>query len=219
MTVGQLLQSSVERLVVTPVLADKIYEEGIVRVVYLVLAVLPLCSGQDATRASMPEHTPAEIRTSLLVIASQIIGNQWPQTPQLVNAPVNLQALEPGQCVQFGITATGDGRDRLLQSAKFYLEVQFAGKIEIFQGAGAQMVKDLKPALSLVSLAVPPARWCVPLNASEGSATIKGKVTMTSGNSIFLPSRSISVNSSDMARHAMPFKTPAGIQSISDRGK
>jgi hypothetical protein len=219
MTVGQLLQSSVERLVVTPVLADKIYEEGIVRAVYLVLAVFPLCWGQDATRVSMPEHTPAEIRTSLLVIASQVISNQRPQTPQLVTAPVNLQALEPGQCVQFGITATGDGGDRLLQSAKFYLEVQFAGKIEIFQGAGAQMVKDLKPVLSLVSVAIPPARWCVPLNASSASATIKSKVTMTSGKSIFLPTRSIPVNPSETARHPVPVKTPPDLQSISDRGK
>jgi hypothetical protein len=190
-----------------------------VRAVFLILGALPLCWGQDATHPSIPEHTPAVIRTDLLVIASQVISNQWPQTPQLVNAPVNLQALEPGQCVQFGITATGDDRDRLLQGAKFYLEVQFGGKTEIFQGAGAQMVKDLKPVLSLLSVAVPPARWCVPLNASEGSATIKGKVTMTSGKSIFLPSRSIPVNSVDTARHAMPVKTPPAIQSISDRGK
>jgi hypothetical protein len=164
-----------------------------VRAVYLVLAVLPLCWGQDAILPSMPEHTPAVIHTDLVVIASQVISNQWPQTAKFVNAPVNLQALEPGQCVQFGITATGEDRDPLLQGLRFYLEVQFAGKTEMFQGAGAQIVKDLKPIPSLVSVAVAPARWCVPLNASNGAATIKGKVTMTSGKSLFLPARSISV--------------------------
>lgn len=189
------------------------------RAVYLVLAVLPLCCGQDAILHSMPEHTPAVIRTDLLVISSQVISNQWSQTLQVVKAPVNLQTLEPGQCVQFGITATGEDRNRLLQGSKFYLDVEFAGKTEMFQGAGPQIVKDLEPVLSLVSVAVPPARWCVPLNASDGSATIKGKITMTSGKSIFLPSRSIPVNTSHTARHAIPVKTPPGIQSISDRGK
>lgn len=205
------------------------------RAVCLALGTLPFCSGQDATHPSKPEHTPAVIRTDLLVISSQVISDQWPQTPQLVDAPVNLQALAPGQCVQFGITATGDDRDRLLQGLKFYLEVQFAGKTEMFQGAGPQMVRDLKPEvgdfvteasgpagiknpiLSLVSVAVPPARWCAPLNAGDGSAMIKGKVRMTSGKSIFLPSRSISVNTSDTARHAVPFKTPPGIQSFRSR--
>jgi hypothetical protein len=190
-----------------------------VRAVFLILGALPLCWGQDATYPSKPEHTPAVVRTDLLVISSQVVSNQWLPTLQLVDAPVNLQSLEPGQCVQFGIIATGEDRHLLLQSSKFYLEVEFAGKTEMFQGAGPQMVKDLRPVLSLISVAVPPPRWCVPLNAGIGAATIKGKLTMTSGKSIFLPARSISVNTSDTARHATPVKTPPGIQSISDRGK
>jgi hypothetical protein len=138
---------------------------------------------------------------------------------------MDLEVVEPGQCVQFGVTATGEDRHRLLRDSKFDLAIEFAGKTEAFEVAGPQVLKDLKPeggdfvteALgvagiknpipSLVTVAVSPARWCVPLDGSDGRATISGIVT-TNGKSISLKSRSIAVKTFATARHTTPFKTP-----------
>jgi hypothetical protein len=192
----------------------------------LLLGALPLCWGQNATYPSKPRSSPAIIRTDLLVIGSRVIDSEWPHTLQLVNAPVDLEVVEPGQCVQFGITATGENRDRLLQDSKFDLAIQVAGKTEAFEVARPQVLKDLKPeggdfvteALGvagiknpipgLVTVAVPPARWCVPLDVSDGRATITGEVVTTNGRSISLKSRSILVKTFATARRTTPFKTP-----------
>jgi hypothetical protein len=139
---------------------------------------------------------------------------------------MDLEVVEPGQCVQFGVTATGEDRHRLLRGSKFDLAIEFAGKTEAFEVAGPQVLKDLKPeggdfdteALgvagiknpipSLVTVAVSPARWCVPFDGSDGRATISGKVVTTNEKSISLKSRSIAVKTFATARHTTPFKTP-----------
>lgn len=133
--------------------------------------------------------------------------------------------VEPGQCVQFGVTATGEDRDRLLQDSKFNLSIEFAGKTEAFQIAGPQALKDLKleggdfvtealgvagiknPISSQVAIAVPPGRWCVPLDGSDGCTTIRGNVITMNGRSISLKSRSIQVKTFATARNTTPFKT------------
>lgn len=192
----------------------------------LLLGALLLCRGQNAIYPSKPRPSATIIRTDLLVIGSQVVDSEWPHTLQLVNAPMDLEVVEPGQCVQFGVTATGEDRHRLLQDSKFDLAIDFAGKTEAFEVAGPQVLKDLKPeggdfvteALgvaginnpipSLVTVAVSPTRWCVPLDSSDGRATISGKVVTTKGKSISLKSRSIAVKTFATARHTTPFKTP-----------
>ena len=192
----------------------------------LVFVALPFCHGQDASYPLKPEHSTAVVRTDLLVIASQVVSNQWPQTLPLVNAPLDLQALESGQCVRFGITVTGDDRDRLLQNSKFAFEIQFTGKTEMSENTGLEILKHLKldggdfvtnalgvagiknPILSFVSVGVPAARWCVPSNAPDGIVRVKSKVTMANGKNVVLTSRSILVKTFITARKTTPFKTP-----------
>src|SRR5690349_11827684 len=67
-------------------------------------------NGQDAVYPKNPTRSPATIQSQFLVIGAQVVDAQWPTTTDLVNAPADLDQIEPGQCVSVVVIATGDGR-------------------------------------------------------------------------------------------------------------
>ncbi len=89
--------------------------------------------------------TPTQILPDILILGDQVVQEQWPSMLRLVNAPSDLKQVEPGQCIRFGVVASGDDRDQLLDSAKFTFEFTLAGKTQTFAAELAQTVKQIKP--------------------------------------------------------------------------
>jgi hypothetical protein len=167
---------------------------------------------------------PTQIYPELFVVADQVIGEQWTATLGLVNAPTDLKQVELGQCIRFGVLASGDDRDRLLTSAKLGFEFSFAGHTQSFPAEPPEAVKQGKPeggdfvtqALgaagiknpisSIASIAASRARWCAPLDTTDGTATILATAVTLNGKSFALNPRSIEVKSLKTARKNAPFK-------------
>jgi hypothetical protein len=168
--------------------------------------------------------TPATVQPGILVIADSLVENQWPKSLKFVNAPTDQQSLMPSQCVRFGIVATGDDRDELLQNSKRSFEIKFAGQSKVLLPESAAMIKQVKPEgwdfvanglsvagirntlFSSASLAVSNAGWCVPPNTQDGTANITGNVAAVAGKNVSLRSRSIQVTTLETARKRSPFK-------------
>ena len=177
------------------------------------------------TQAYPPKKTvPTEIHPRLFVLANPVVEGQWKTSLDLVNAPTDLMQIESGQCIRFGIFATGDDRAQLLNSAKMGFVVSYAGHEENFAAERSQVIKQVKPeggdlaaeALaaggiknpmsSMVSLAVPPAQWCAPPEGPDGSLTIHATVTGADGKKFEPALRSIEVKTYATARKNPPFK-------------
>ena len=198
---------------------------GIMRIVLLsiVLAALVLAQAQDEVYPAK-KPIPTQIYPELFVVADQVVEEQWTATLGLVNAPSDLNQLEPGQCIRFGILASGDDRDRLLSSAKLGFEFTFAGHTQSFPAEAPEAVKQGKPeggdfvtqalgvagiknaVSSLASIAASRAKWCVPLDATDGSAMIRATAITPDGKSFALTPRTFEVKTFEAARKNAPFK-------------
>ncbi len=162
-----------------------------------------LTRAQD--RVQPPKRpTPAQILPDVVILGDQVVQEQWPATLELVNAPSDLKQVEPGQCIRFGVVASGDDRDQLLDSARITFEFTLASKTRTFPAEHAQAVKQIKPeggdfvtqalgatgiknpVSSLASLAASRARWCAPADAQDGTATIRGTARLANGKSVSL---------------------------------
>jgi hypothetical protein len=168
--------------------------------------------------------TPTQIYPELFVLANEVVEEQWTATLGLVNGPSDLKQVEPGQCIRFGVLATGDDRDRLLASVKLGFEFTFAGHTQSFAAEPPEAVKQGKPEggdfvtealgaagiknpfLSTTSIASSRAKWCVPLDIRDGTATIRATATTSDGKSFPLNDRSIAVKTFGTARNNTPFK-------------
>jgi hypothetical protein len=166
---------------------------------------------------------PAEMLPRIFVIGDHVVEEQWPASLGLVNGPADLEQVEPGQCIRFGVVASGDGRDGLLNSAKFAFEFTLAGKTQTFPAESAQAMKHVKPeggdfvaqALkaagvqnpmpSLVSMAASHGNWCAPADTQEGTARVRGTATLTTGESVSLQERTIEVKTLESARKQAAF--------------
>jgi hypothetical protein len=167
---------------------------------------------------------PTKIHPELFVLAEPVVGEQWKATLGLVNAPSDLKQVEPGQCIRLGVVASGDDRDRLLASAKLGFEFSFAGHAQSFMAELPEAVKQIKPEggdyvtqalaagginnplLSMASIAASRARWCVPLDTQDGTATIRATVVTSDNKSLALNARSLGVITFATARRKTPFK-------------
>lgn len=167
---------------------------------------------------------PGKIEPQILIVHEQVVQEQWPVTLNLVNAPADVTRIEPGQCVHFGVVATGDDRDALLKRMQFAFELRYSDKTETFSGEPAQEIKQIKPEggdfvtqalavagvknpmLSMASLAASRARWCAPPDAGDGKATVQGKATAPDGKTVSFKSRTIDVQTFETARKQPPFK-------------
>src|ERR1700687_4603155 len=169
---------------------DKAARWGNLRIVPLFIFPLAfvLAQAQDQVYP-VKKPVPTQIYPELFVVADQVVEEQWTATLGLVNAPSDLKQVEPGQCIRFAILASGDDRDRLLTSAKFGFEFTFAGHKQSFPAEPPDAVKQGKPEggdfvtqvlgvaniknplSSMASIAASRAKWCVPLDATDGPAT------------------------------------------------
>jgi hypothetical protein len=167
---------------------------------------------------------PATIYPQLLILADQVVDQQWKASLALVNAPTDLTQIGPGQCVRFGVIASGDGRDRLLSSARFRFELTFGTSGQTFTAEPLQALKQVKPEggdfvtealeaggvknpiLSTASIAASHARWCVPPDSVSGTVIIRGTVERPNDTLFSLDTRTVSVQSFEASLKSVPFK-------------
>jgi len=174
-----------------------------------------LLQAQDATYPPK-KPSPAKIEPQIVVLTESVIQTQWAETLKLVNVPQNVTLLNPGQCIRVGIYATGDGRDEYLQKTKLSFRVEFAGHSEIHPLASPVEFKQIKPeggdfvteVLGVAGVKVPESmktmaslgasgdHWCVPIDAGDGSASVKAELETPSGHQA-LNSSTIQIESFD----------------------
>lgn len=124
---------------------------------------------------------------------------QWPHTLKLVNASQNITLLNPGQCIRVGVIATGDNRDAYLDQTRLSFRVRYNGKTEDHALARFVETKQIKPdggdfvtavlgatsiknpMLTMASMGVSAANWCVPADAADGEATVEAEVETPGG--------------------------------------
>jgi hypothetical protein len=188
------------------------------RVVTYVLAVTSaalLLQAQDATYPPK-KPSPPKIEPLIVVLPESVVQTQWPQTLKLVNAPQNVTLLNPGQCIRVGIYSIGDGRDEYLERTKLSFRVEFAGHSDVHPLASPSEFKQIKPegedfattVLGAAGVKMPEAmktqaslaasgdHWCVPIDAGDGSATVKAEVDSPGGHQA-LNSSTIQIESFD----------------------
>jgi len=158
-----------------------------------------LLQAQDAVYPPQ-KPTPAKIDTHIFVLGESVVQEQWAHTLKLVNAPQNVTLLNPGQCVRVGVVATGDNRDSLLEKTKLSFRVTFAGQKQEHPLASLEQTKQIKPEggdfvtqalaaadiknpmLTMASMGVSADNWCVPADASDGTATVEAEIETPSGH-------------------------------------
>lgn len=162
--------------------------------------------GQDAVYPPK-KPTPPQIASQVVVVEEAVVQTQWPHTLNLVNAPENTTVLSPGQCIRIGIYSSGDGRDSYLRKSKLSFRVQFGGHSDVHPFASLGEYKQVKPeggdfvtaALgaagvkepaslkTMASLGVSADRWCAPIDAHDGTASVEADVDSPSGRLTLSP--------------------------------
>jgi hypothetical protein len=180
---------------------------------------------QDKT-LSMLSTGPAQILPQILILPEQVVDEQWPVMLATVHPPKELTAVEPEQCIRFGVGASGDGRDLLLKQAKFAFEFSFGGNTKTFPPQFAQSIKLTTPFMfefleqTLLKNRIPKevpkdgalaasaraARWCAPADVRDGTATVQGKATLPDGKTVELKRRKIEIRSFETARKKTPWR-------------
>jgi hypothetical protein len=140
-------------------------------------------------------------------VEEQVVLVEWPNTLKLVNAPQNVTLLNPGQCIRVGIFATGDDRDAYLDKTTVSFRVKFAGQTQDHPLAPLAQTKQIKPEggdfvtqalaaadiknplLTMASMGVSAANWCVPADAQDGTATIEAEIESSGGHQNQKPSK------------------------------
>ena len=196
------------------------------RVVIALFAVTLAGSALHAQDATYPPQKPLppKIETPIVVLAESVVQTQWTNTLNLVNAPQNVTALNPGQCIRIGIYSTGDNRGDYLKKTKLSFRVKFAGHDDVHPLSFPSEFKQIKPegedfaaaALGAAGLKFPEAmktmaslgvsadHWCVPTDSSDGTATVEAEVESPSGHQV-LNSSTIQIESFDSGARK-PFK-------------
>ncbi len=189
----------------------------------ILLGIVLVASAQEQV---YPEKKPVatKIFPDLFVLDNQVVEDQWRASLNLINAPSDLKQIESGQCVRFGVIASGDDKDRLLHSAKLRFEFSLAGAPQIFEAEPPEAVKQVKPEggdfvtealaaggvknpmLSTASIAASKAKWCMPVATEGGTATIQATVETSDGKSFSLNPRKIDLKTFDSSRKNVPFK-------------
>jgi hypothetical protein len=166
---------------------------------FLALAALasPLPAQNDA---EVLKSLPHKNETFLFLVNESVVLVQWPHTLRRVNAPQNVTLLNPGQCIRVGVVATGDNRDQYLEKTKLSFRVKFAGQSQDHALAPLAQTKQIKPEggdfvtaalaaggiknplLTTASMGVSADNWCVPVDASDGTATVEAELETPSGH-------------------------------------
>ena len=157
---------------------------------------MALCAMPMYPQGAKHAHSPAAIQSRPLIVLDSVVTEQWPASLEAVNVPDNIVFLNPGQCVRVGVAAVGDGFEHFLDGMSISYSVRAGDKYDDFPVQPAAASKLIKPdggdfvtgALATAgiknplestgSLAVSAARWCVPLDAAEGTARVTVNVTL-----------------------------------------
>ena len=193
-------------------------------ILFVILVAIALeAPAQDASYPAK-KPIPTRISPELFVFPDDVVTQQWAATLKLVNPPSDMNQVEPGQCVRFGVMASGDGREQLFASAKLGFELTILGHVLSFKAEAPEATKQIKPEggdfvtqvlaaggvknplLSMVSMAASRENWCAPIDSLNGTATIRANVTTPDGKNFALKARSIEVRTFESARIKAPFK-------------
>jgi len=171
---------------------------------FIALAALaqPLPAQNDA---EVLKSLPHKNETFLFLVNESVVLVQWPHTLKLVNAPEKVTLLNPGQCIRVGVVATGDNRDEYLEKTKLSFRVKFAGQSQDHALELLAQTKQIKPEggdfvtqvlaaadiknplLTTASMGVSADNWCVPVDASDGTATVEAELETPSGHKTLKP--------------------------------
>ena len=169
---------------------------------------------------------PSQVLPEIVVLPEQIVTEQWPMMLDTVHPPKELKFVVPGQCVRFAVFASGNGGRELLEKSKYEFEFSLAGSTQSFPAEPAQMVKlttvfmpeflastlgrnrafhEIPPDKALAASG-PKARWCVPLDAQDGTASVQGTFFLPDGRTVALKRRKLEIRAFDSARKKTPWK-------------
>ena len=157
------------------------------RAFLLTLLVLPSIAQTTAPKPDKPQP-PA---TLPWLVLDSVAADQWPATLPLVNAPTNLELLNPGQCVRAAVLVSGGGQEHALENATLSWSVSGLA-LQSFPAAPLTPAKHLKPegldfvafalaaggiradiSTSFASMAASNAKWCVPQGAADGKVEVR----------------------------------------------
>jgi hypothetical protein len=168
------------------------------------LLLTALLSGiAPAQQVVKDDLAPAKLSPVPYVLLDAVVTQQWPATLPLVNAPVSLSHLSPGQCIRVGVVASGKGHAELVGKVSLGFTVWYRGKEQTFPTQAPQATKQMKPEgsdfvtsalaaaaikapdMNTASMAGSAGKWCVPADAQGGkvevevAASIDGKAAQT----------------------------------------
>jgi hypothetical protein len=171
------------------------------------LSFAPTVFSQGAVYPPQKE-SPPKIEPNVVLVDDAVVETYWQRTLDLVNAPENRTLVSPGHCIRVGVVATGDGRDDYLKRTKLSFKVAFMDHTESHAAGDLSFFKKLKPSggdfvaralasagvkapdtvLTMASLGVSGARWCVPAGARDGTARVDPTIEGPSGPRPLAPS-------------------------------
>lgn len=178
-------------------------------------------SAQEGTKSpTRPRATGAS--SEIVVLAEPVVRDQWAPSLGIVSLPTGLSYIQAGQCVRFGIYATGAHSEELLRSATFEFELHFDGNTQRVPPESAAEIKRIRPqggesisqiigheleasAADFDSMAASRFRWCANSDVRDGKLIVSGRATLHNGKSVALGSTAIDVMTFDSVRAKWPF--------------
>jgi hypothetical protein len=181
----------------------------------LVLALL----GTEAAspQATTGKQSPASLSPDPFIVMDSVVTEQWPATLANVNAPVDMQLLNPGQCIRVAALAVGSGHEHFFDDTSISFNVRLGttdiasplapsaatkmikpdGGDFVSAALAAGGVKD-NPFLTTGAMTVSQSKWCVPDDASDGSIVIRAVVKRGKSESDLNP-KTVTLESLDSA--------------------
>jgi hypothetical protein len=175
----------------------------------ILATVVSVAPSARAQNSSYPPHksSPPQIDSHIVVLTDSVVREQWTHTLELVNAPQNVSLLNPGECVRVGVIARGDNRDDYLRHTALSFHIRLAGHTDSYplvplsefkrikpqggdfvnEALGSAGIKEPAEMDSMASLGASGARWCVPEDAADGTATIEAEVDSPVGHQALSP--------------------------------
>jgi len=143
---------------------------------------------------------PAAAMDHSFAILDAVVTEQWPATLPLVNAPTDMELLNPGQCIRGAALANGEGQEPYFDHASLSWTVRVAGKDVDLASSPANLIKQIKlegadrvlaalqagaikgpiPSMAEGTMAASGDKWCVPQGASDQKVEVR--VTVTRGD-------------------------------------
>lgn len=160
------------------------------------LAVALPASSAPAQQEMSGKLPPAKLSPTPDLLLDAVVTQQWPATLPLVNPPVSLEYLSPGQCIRVGAVVYGEGHKALIAKVKIGFTVHYGILDQSFPTEAPLGIKQMKPEggdfvtaalaaggvkapdMSMASMAGSAGKWCVPDGAQGGTVKIDAAVTV-----------------------------------------